>query len=342
MLDRRTSFLDYIRNIAIPLPFVIVIALFSTVLGVYAATGTTDSPDTPANTNSYTLEDIYQRLDVGTDGSQSTFTEPSVAPGTGSMHTLDQIMGIAPELDASGATADDVLATKTFWGLTSGEWGLQTGSIAAGSDVSGADGSKTFSIPDGIYRSKTATCNDSDLIAKNIKYGVEIFGVTGAHLFSSWSLHTTTAEATALTSIYMLSTTDGWAVGNLGRIYHYDGTNWSLHTTTAEQSYFTSIYMLSTTDGWAVGQFGHIYHYDGTNWSLHTTTAEGTELTSIYMLSTTVGWAVGDLGRIYPYDGTNWSLHTSTAEGLKLYSVYMLSATDGWAVDHFGRIYRYR
>lgn len=67
-------------------------AMVLTAVAVLAATGTTDSPDTPANTLSYTLEDIYNRIDTGTLGSQSAFTEPSVPPGTGTMHTLNEIM----------------------------------------------------------------------------------------------------------------------------------------------------------------------------------------------------------------------------------------------------------
>ncbi|MBT3313666.1 MAG: hypothetical protein HN390_03540 [Anaerolineae bacterium] len=132
MSEQEKTFLARIRKVAIPLPLVIVIALFSTALGVYAATGTTDSPDTPANTNSYTLKDIYQRLDAGTTASQSTFTEPAAGPGTGTMHTLNDIMGISPALDASGATTAEVKEGQTFWGLTDGEWGLQTGTYAYG------------------------------------------------------------------------------------------------------------------------------------------------------------------------------------------------------------------
>ena len=63
---------------------------------VLAATGTTDSSSAPGSTDSYTLEDIYQRLAAGTAGAQSSFTEPSVAPGTGTMHDLNDIMGAAP------------------------------------------------------------------------------------------------------------------------------------------------------------------------------------------------------------------------------------------------------
>jgi len=84
----------------------------------------------PASTSSHTLENIYNRLDTGADGSESTFTEPGAVPGdTGTGHTLNEIMDKAPALEATdGAMPADVAMDKTFWGLTSGGgWGLQTG-----------------------------------------------------------------------------------------------------------------------------------------------------------------------------------------------------------------------
>ncbi len=163
-----------------------VIAIFVT--GLFAGKllttlGATDSPSAPGNTNSFTLKDIYERLNNGAAGAQSTFTEPTDPPGTGTMHTLNEIMTKAPAADdANGAQTADVLTTKTFWGLNknAGEWGLQTGTAAVGNNVPGAEGSKTFPIPNGFYSGKTATANDADLAAGNIKNGVEIFGVTGS------------------------------------------------------------------------------------------------------------------------------------------------------------------
>ena len=61
-----------------------------------AFAGNPAGPSTPpGSTYSYTLEDIYNRLNDGTAGSQSTFTEPSSGPGTGTMHTLNDIMALA-------------------------------------------------------------------------------------------------------------------------------------------------------------------------------------------------------------------------------------------------------
>jgi hypothetical protein len=89
--------------------------------------GTLDSPDTPQNTNSFTLEDIFNRLSSGTAGSSGAFSEPSSGPGS-TMYDMNAIMDAAPEADnTNGATAAEVFSGKTFWGLNSGEWGLQSG-----------------------------------------------------------------------------------------------------------------------------------------------------------------------------------------------------------------------
>ncbi len=97
--------------------------------------GNPTGPGTAPNaTSSYTLEDIHDRLEAGTAGTQSTFTEPAAGPGTGTMHTLNEIMAQAPAADnANGAQVAEVLAGKTFWGLNvlSGEWGPQTGTLVS-------------------------------------------------------------------------------------------------------------------------------------------------------------------------------------------------------------------
>jgi len=112
----------------------ILIAVVLVAVVVFA--GNQDPTNPPGSTSSYTLEDIYNRLNAGVDGSQSTFTEPAAGPGTPTMHTLNDIMGVAPAADdANGATTADVLSGKTFWGLTSGEWGQKTGTLSAGGSV---------------------------------------------------------------------------------------------------------------------------------------------------------------------------------------------------------------
>lgn len=95
--------------------------------------------------------------------------------------SLFGVAGSSSVVDTSGttATAADMASGKTAY--VNG--GLVTGSVVPGSNVNGPNGSATFTIPDGLYSgSKTATANDSNLMASNILQGINIFGVTGTVL----------------------------------------------------------------------------------------------------------------------------------------------------------------
>jgi len=87
----------------------------------------TSGPDNAASAM-YTLEDLYNRLATGDNGTKRSggAVEPTDLVQSG--RTIDEVMAKAPETnDAQGATAADVTADKIFWGVTSGEWGLKVG-----------------------------------------------------------------------------------------------------------------------------------------------------------------------------------------------------------------------
>ena len=101
------------------------------IMSSVAFAGEMEPANPPDSTNSYTLEDIYQRLNKGESGSQSTFSDPADGPTVPTGHTLNEVMEQAPAKDdTNGAKAGEVKIGKKFWGLNaaSGEWGLQTGS----------------------------------------------------------------------------------------------------------------------------------------------------------------------------------------------------------------------
>jgi hypothetical protein len=90
--------------------------------------GPAAGPADPAS-QMFTLQQLYDRLATGAESPKmESFTEPGGAPTTGSMPTLDEMMDLAPAVDADhGARVTDVASGKTFWGLTEGEWGPQIG-----------------------------------------------------------------------------------------------------------------------------------------------------------------------------------------------------------------------
>ena len=152
---------------------------------VVVLAGSLDSPAAPGATSSYTLENIWNRLNAGTAGAQSTFTEPAAGPGTETMHTLNEIMAKAPAADnTNGATAANVLNGATFWGLnvTAAQWGPQTGAMPNKGALNYTPGTSAQAIAAGYHNGSGQVAGDADLVSANIKCGVTIFGVAGTIL----------------------------------------------------------------------------------------------------------------------------------------------------------------
>ena len=78
---------------------------------------------------------------------------------------------------------------------------LVTGTVTAGSNVTGGSGLLSFSLPDGLYNGKTATASELNLISGNIKSGATIFGVAG----STNVLDTTEGTSPAAAATILLS-----------------------------------------------------------------------------------------------------------------------------------------
>jgi hypothetical protein len=134
------------------------------------------------------------------------------------------------------------------------------------------------------------------------------------YLHGVWS-QVRTAIHGRLTSLSMLSATDGWAIGyqENGNItsdlfLHYDGHSWKqvLHTHPPTVGGIHQLQMLSDTDGWALSYSydAFLWQYDGQQWHAHPlqnqsdyNTASGEQgwLEGISMTSPTNGWAVGTM-----------------------------------------------
>jgi hypothetical protein len=172
------------QNMKTLIRFIMALAMATTAAPTLA--GSLDGPGTaPAlGSGMPTLSDIYNRLATGAAISiPGTFQEPTGGPTGGTGRSLADIQGVLPPASgaANAAGVGDVLFGKTYWGLgTAGGWGFLTGTVAAGGNITGANGLLVVPIPDALYSgSKTATATDSNLAAGNIKSGTAIFGVSG-------------------------------------------------------------------------------------------------------------------------------------------------------------------
>ena len=146
-----------------------------------------------------------------------------------------------------------------------------------------------------------------------------------------------------LTSIFMLSDTEGWALSGAYSNQAQNATSvilrdhnghWS-KAATFTNDYLSQVQMLSATDGWIIGlntatKAGSvILHYVNGTWVNIPNSLMA--VAGVSMVSAADGWIVGNDGTIGRYQNGAWSRWSQTAIG-PLNAVQMLSATDGWAV----------
>lgn len=69
-----------------------------------------------------------------------------------------------------------------------------------------------------------------------------------------------------LSSVFMVSGSDGWAVGSVGAILRWNGTDWNTFSGPTGTR-LNSVYMTSSSSGWAMGNYGLIIRWNGTAWN---------------------------------------------------------------------------
>ncbi|TYT73875.1 DUF1566 domain-containing protein [Desulfobotulus mexicanus] len=150
--------------------------------------GPLEPPQSPEETVSYTLQDLYDRLNTGADNPPTQgFTEPASGPSSDNFKDINTIMNKAPATDTNnGAAAGNVLQGKTFWGLLPGEWGTQTGTMPDRGTPAWTPGTEDQPLGPGYYSGGTIT-GDPNLKPENIRAGVVIFGITGTYSGITWS-----------------------------------------------------------------------------------------------------------------------------------------------------------
>jgi hypothetical protein len=198
------------------------IVFLGLLLPLVAMAGELNAPPAPTDAGSamFSIEAIYQRLLNGAAGTKrgGTFSEPAGPPAS-TTPTLNDIMGVAPAVDpVNGARADQVVNGKTFWGLTSGEWGRRTGTMPVISPATIVPGAATQTIPAGYHDGTGKVGGDANLKSENIKAGTSIFGVSG----NPAVVDTSTGNATPGA---ILAGSQAWVNGVLVRGTRYAGVS---------------------------------------------------------------------------------------------------------------------
>jgi len=233
----------------------------------------------------------------------------------------------------------------------------------------------TVTPPPGNYRLKgvfMVNSNEGWAVGQTAVNGPTILHYTVSGGVGGWATFPAPSTPTtihSLNSVFMLSPTEGWAVGDNATILHYTvsggvGT-WNLVAVSGTpglslSANLTNVFMLSPTSGWAVGgvQAGGsfsagpvIIYWDGTKWTpvptptipagITPTGHTAATLKSIYCTQSDDCWATGLPGKLFAtllhWDGIAWN-HVITSPAIMgeeppiLTSVYMISPTSGWVV----------
>jgi photosystem II stability/assembly factor-like uncharacterized protein len=167
-----------------------------------------------------------------------------------------------------------------------------------------------------------------------------------------WSDWKFTSQS-GLLDVCMISSQDGWAVGNLGLILHWNGSVWQRVPSPVGYD-LHSVSMASSDNGWILGAAGTVLQWDGVNWSSYSLPLPHTQIKSIHMISPDNGWAVGEswsidwwtgdpynyLQNIFRWNGESWSIVRQSNESA-LSSIFMLNSNSGWVVGEGGLILRW-
>jgi hypothetical protein len=138
-------------------------------------------------------------------------------------------------------------------------------------------------------------------------------------------------EGNQLSSVWGSSATNGWAVGDVGTILHFDGSFWAAVASNTTVN-LHGVWGSSANDVWAVGEMGTILHWTGTAWAA--VASGSTEvLEGVWGSAANDVWAVGgQLGTLLHWDGSSWTNVTNVGVGHGLASIWGSGASDVWAV----------
>jgi hypothetical protein len=157
-----------------------------------------------------------------------------------------------------------------------------------------------------------------------------------------WQVFTT--AGTTLRAVSLHTANDGWAVGDNGAIFRWNGTAWNPQTSGVTVT-LRSVEARAGNFALAAGDNGTILLWNGSTWSDQ---IDGTS-PNFYSISLVPnannnGWAGADNGAVYQWNGTNFGTALPVAPATaRVRGIDIVSGNLGWAVtgDGDNRIYQW-
>lgn len=135
-----------------------------------------------------------------------------------------------------------------------------------------------------------------------------------------------------LLDVWSSSASHAIAVGELGFIFRYDGTNWTRQAAPTLER-LNTVWAASANNAFVGGDNGMLLHWNGSTWTEHTSPTSD-HVYAMWGSSSSSVWAVTDAGEILFFDGTSWTVaHTQSQP---LYGVYGTASDDVHAVGQAG------
>jgi uncharacterized protein YjdB len=163
-----------------------------------------------------------------------------------------------------------------------------------------------------------------------VEYALLTVTMPGLSRVNLWAEMNTGLKTTLpLEDLRGTSASDVFAVGDGGRVLHYDGTTWSTSFSSLDFLHM-DVWGSTEHDVYVVGHAAKVLHYDGTFWSL-VTSGMSDMLSAVWGASPDDVFAVSWDGTIVHFDGAGWSAMDSD-NTLGLHHVWGISASDVYAV----------
>lgn len=160
-------------------------------------------------------------------------------------------------------------------------------------------------------------------------------------------------QTNKLWSVWAISHSDIWAVGENSTVLHWDGTSWAPKADAVPPGVsFSGVWASGPSDVWAVGgnssaTTGYIYRFDGTTWKQ--THSGPRYINWIHGSGKDEVYAVGTVSVTPSLPGAflHWNSATSTWDTINgtpsrdLFGVWAGSATEVWVAGGVGTLFRY-
>ena len=147
-----------------------------------------------------------------------------------------------------------------------------------------------------------------------------------------------------MASITFPSAAEGWVCGE-NTIRHYTDGAWTADQSYPSGGYNSIYFVPGTTQGWCVGDTGRILHTtDGMSWQIQTNPdSDQTTLLKVFFYDTLNGWAVGHKGIIlHTTDGgANWNIEGEGLTNNGLEAIFFTSSENGYILGANGTIIKF-